>query len=345
MITEVNNLKLSERKIGGSEALKVTDVARDDAKRIYRTFSCNEPTVPIFSRSWWLDATAGPEQWQVSLITRAEQVIAAMPYTLQQRYGMKVISQPMLTQKLGPWFRSGEGKVSTKLTNEQNLMQELIDQLPAFDHFMQNWHYECTNWLPFCWNGFEQTTRYTYVLEELAPLERVWSGFEHNIRNECRKAERRFGLVVKDDLPIDVFLALNRMTFSRQKMRMPYCESLVRSLDAACAERGCRKVFIAVDPKGRPHAGLYTVWDENSTYGLMTGSDPALRNSGAVSLCFWAAIRHAAAVSRRFDFGGSMLEPVERFFRNFGASQVRYFNITKTPSRLLRLRLSLLRKI
>jgi hypothetical protein len=35
---------------------------------------------------------------------------------------------------------------------------------------------------------------------------------------------------------------------------------------------------------------------------------------------------------------GSMLEPIERFFRGFGAVQIPYFNITKTPSRMLRLR-------
>jgi len=30
-----------------------------------------------------------------------------------------------------------------------------------------------------------------------------------------------------------------------------------------------------------------------------------------------------------FDFEGSMIEPVERFFRSFGAQRVPYFGITK----------------
>jgi len=78
----------------------------------------------------------------------------------------------------------------------------------------------------------------------------------------------------------------------------------------------------------------------------MGGADSELRNSGATSLCMWEAIKHAATVTKRFDFEVSMIEPIERFFRAFGAILMPYFRITKTPSRLLRARqaLSSLRK-
>jgi hypothetical protein len=80
------------------------------------------------------------------------------------------------------------------------------------------------------------------------------------------------------------------------------------------------------------------VWDEQSAYGLFSGIDPALRNSGGASLCMWSLIKHASTVTKKFDFSGSMMEPVERFLRSFGATQVPYSNISKTPSRLLRMR-------
>jgi hypothetical protein len=311
-------------------------------KEIYREFSMHEPSLPIFSRDWWLDATAGPENWNVALVRKGGEVVAAMPYVVRRRYGLKVLGQPPLTQKLGPWFRPGDSKPSTRLSHEKDLMQALIDQLPAFDYFNQNWHYNVRNWLPFCWNGFMQTTLYTYVLTELRDTEKLWAGFDNSIRTDCKKASNRFKLSVCDDLPLDAFLALNRMTYARQGIPVPYSDAFVRRVDAACSNRGCRKFFIAVDPKGRHHAGDYIVWDENSAYGLMTGSDPSLRNSGAISLCNWANIRHAAQVTKRLDFSGSMMEPVERFFRSFGATQVPYFNLTKTPSRLLRMRQGLL---
>ncbi|MCY1460607.1 Acetyltransferase (GNAT) domain protein [compost metagenome] len=119
-------------------------------------------------------------------------------------------------------------------------------------------------------------------------------------------------------------------------MKVPYSRDLVKRIDDACAERKRRAILIAEDPEGRRHAGVYIVWDQNSAYYIMGGGDPELRNSGATSLCMWEAIKLASTVTKAFDFEGSMLEPVERFFRGFGASQVPYFSITKTPSKLLK---------
>jgi hypothetical protein len=307
------------------------------AKEIYREFSRIEPTLPIFSRDWWLDATAGPEGWDAAVVKKGSRIVAAMPYVSRRRFGLRVLSQPPLTPKLGPWFAPVEGKPAKKLGTEKDFMQALIDQMPRFDYFTQNWDCSRTNWLPFLWNGFQQTTCYTYVLPDLGDLDRIWSAFDNPTRAECNKASTRYRLEIRDDLPLEDFLALNRLTFERQGVQVPYSDDYVRRIDAACAERDCRKFLIAVDPEGRQHAGNYFVWDGCSAYGMMNGADPALRNSGATSLCMWAVIRHAAGVTRQFDFAGSMMEPIERFIRGFGAVQVPYFNIRKTPSRLLRI--------
>jgi hypothetical protein len=313
-----------------------------NTKEFYREFSQKESSLPIFSRDWWLDAAAGPDAWDVTMVRKGDHVLAAMPYVMRRRFGLKVLTQPALTQKLGPWIRPIEGKPSHRLATEKELMQALIDQLPVFDHFIQNWHYGRTNWLPFSWKGFQQSTRYTYVVTGITDTEQVWARMEDNVRNHCKKAVSRFKLEVRDDLPLDTFLELNRLTYRRQGLAVPYSDDFVRRLDEACAQRGCRRLLTAIDPEGRRHAGLYYVWDENSAYGLMAGADPALRNSGANSLCHWEAMKHAAQVTQQFDFAGSMLEPVERFFRGFGAIQLPYFKITKTPSRLLRVREGLL---
>jgi hypothetical protein len=321
-----------------TDQLAMTAATTANAKEIYRAFSATEKTLPIFSRDWWLDAVAGDDGWDVVVLIKGSEVVAAMPYTIRRRYHMTTLGQPPLTQKLGPWLRMFDGSPATRLGQEKEWMQALIDQLPAFDHFSQNWHYEQTNWLPFSWNGFRQTTRYTYVLHDLSSPEKTWAGFERSARAACKKAVERFKLQVREDLPLDAMLALNRLTFERQGMEMPYPEELVRRIDAACGERGCRKFVITVDADGRHHAGNYMVWDEHSAYGLFSGADPALRNSGGASLCMWEVIKHAATVTQKFDFAGSMMEPVECFLRSFGGTQMAYSNVSKTPSRLLRLR-------
>ncbi|WP_354687288.1 GNAT family N-acetyltransferase [Cupriavidus necator] len=310
------------------------DVGGDAAQRQYRQH-CNTASIPLFSQAWWLDATAGPAHWGAAVVERGGQVVASLPYALRRMYGFSVIAQPGLAKMAGPWLAPMDGKPARVLGQQKELMDELIARLPRFDHFQQHWDPGQTNWLPFAWKGFRQTTKYTYVLDDLSDTEALWHGMQHNIRAEIRKAGSRHGLQVRDDLGIDEFLQLNRQVFTRQRMRLPYTDDYVRRLDAACAARGVRKIFIAVDKTGRRHAGVYLVWNGQVAYYLMGGSDPTLRTSGATSLCMWEAIRFASGVARTFDFEGSMLEPVERFFRAFGARQQPYFFIQKTPSRIL----------
>lgn len=73
----------------------------------------------------------------------------------------------------------------------------------------------------------------------------------------------------------------------------------------------------------------------------MGGGDPDLRNSGATSLCMWHAMQFAATVTKRFDFEGSLIESIERFFRSFGAEQRPCFSITKSTSPLFSMYLAL----
>lgn len=290
---------------------------------------------PIFSQPWWLDAVA-PGSWGEATIEKGGQMFARMPYVIRRRLGFTSLIMPPLTQTLGPWLRPYTGKYVNQMSEEKQLMTDLIEQLPRFDYFRQNFHHAITNWLPFFWRGFQQTTRYTYIVEDLSDLDAVWRETRQNIRTDVRKATRE--LVVRDDLTLDTFLDLNEMTFKRQGMTLPYERELVGRIDHVCAKRDCRKMLFAEDSQGRVHAAAYLIWDDEAAYYLMGGSDPELRTSGANSLLMWQAIKFASTVTRTFDFEGSMIEPVERFFRAFGARQTPYFLVRKTDSVLLKIR-------
>lgn len=300
-------------------------------KKKYRQFCEEQPTIPIFSQAWWLDLVAG-DDWDVCLVEKGNEIYASMPYVVRNRFGLTLLVQPPLTQALGPWIRPSTAKYSKGLSQQKDLMEGLIDQLPKYHYFSQNWHYSITNWLPFYWRGFEQATGYTYVLNDLSDADEIWQEFMVNIRTDVRKAGDKLGLKVITDLPLSVFLDLNRLTFERQGMSLPYSESFVNKLVRQAKERGQCQWFIAQDHSGRNHAGVLIVWDSESAYYIMGGGDPELRSSGATSLCMWEAIKFASTVTKRFDFEGSMIESVERFFRAFGAKQIPYFKLVHRPS-------------
>ncbi|MCF8011592.1 MAG: GNAT family N-acetyltransferase [Clostridiales bacterium] len=285
----------------------------------------------IFQQPWWLDVVA-PGQWDEVLVKQGDEVVARMPYIIKNKFGLNIVTMPPLTQTLGPWLRPSNAKYAKKLSEQKNLMNELIDKLPKLDCFCQNFSPQITNWLPFYWAGFHQTMRYTYRINDLSDHEKVWKGFMQNIRTDIRKAKKI--VKVRSDLELDKFFKINALTFERQGMKLPYTYEFVKCLDTACMTHNSRKIFFAEDARGRIHATIYIVWDSNTVYYLMGGGDPELRNSGATSFLVWEVIKFASTVSRAFDFEGSMIEPVERFFRSFGAIQTPYYQITKMSRKM-----------
>jgi hypothetical protein len=283
----------------------------------------------IFEQPWWLDSVA-PGAWNEVVIRRGGEVVARLPYARRRRFGLETIVQPPLTQTLGPWLATGEGKYARRLENENRLLGELIEALPPFDIFRQNLSTGLTNWLPFHWAGFQATVRYSFRIEDLTDLDRVQSEFQDHIRRAIRKAQRTVEIV--DDCSLDELLRLDAQTFARRGRAQTHTDAVAR-LDAACAARDARRILAAVDAHGRTHAVLYVIWDDRTMYALINAADTELRSSGANSLLYWEAIRLAARVSRVFDFEGSMVEPIARFFRAFGGRQAPYFLVTKASAR------------
>lgn len=285
----------------------------------------------IFQKEWWLEAVA-PGQWDSVVVKRGDEVIARLPFFIEKKYGFTALTQPPLTPMLGPWLRVTESKPAKQLSSQKELIWELLKLLPKHDLFSQNLHPSITNWLPFYWKGFEQTTCYTYILDNLSNLNVIWEGFSEQVRRNIRKAQSK--VTVKTNLDIERFLVLNEKTFLRQGKKLPYSRELVKRIDTACISRNSREIFYAEDGNGRIHAAIYILWDEQSAYYLMGGEDPELRNSEASSLLIWQAIQFASKKTLKFDFEGSMIQPIERFFRNFGAEQVPYLHITNASKRL-----------
>jgi hypothetical protein len=118
-------------------------------------------------------------------------------------------------------------------------------------------------------------------------------------------------------------------TYARQRIPTPRSRAELERLEAAVLRREAGTTLFARDDAGRVHAAVWVVWDRHAAHYLLGGADPNLRTSGASSLLLWEAIMRARAVTDAFDFHGSMLQSVERFFRAFGGRQTPYLNVTR----------------
>ncbi|NVK39758.1 MAG: GNAT family N-acetyltransferase [Oceanospirillaceae bacterium] len=313
-----------------------------DTKNRYAEF-CRSENLPLFMQPWWLDIVAA-NNWSVALIEEKGHVVAAHPYLYSRKMGFRIIHQPEFTQHLGPWVTADFKNSKKYLSRKKRALQGLIDQLPEHDIYSQFWHYSEEYWLPFYWRGFQQSTRYTYRIKSLESEEKIWLNLHENIRREIRKAEKRFKLSIDVDASIDDLIHVVDLTFKRQKASLPFSRESFRRIDEKLAKIGKRKIFIARDEQDRIHAGLFLVWDESCAYYLIGGGDPLLRNSGAMSLCMWEALKFSSRVSRSFDFEGSMIEEIEGYFRAFGAELTPYFAVARSSSQIVSLAMAGLKK-
>lgn len=304
-------------------------------KERYRELCKKEESIPLFIKDWWLDAVCGQQGWDVVLSLSGETIKAAWPFQKVKKVGFTLLNMPSLTSNWGPWINyPSDQKYASRLSSEHQIIAELIKQLPVFDYFNQRFRYTVANGLPFYWKDFSLTTRYTYVLENLAASDELWNNLNSSTRSQIRKAEKNLRVSESEDiLSLYQFTSAN---FARQKSKVPYSLAFISSLYAACTAKSCGKLFVALDENNQVQASLFLVWDNQSAYYL-AGGTKADATGGAFSLLMWHAIQFAGSVTQRFDFEGSMLEPVERFFRTFGSTQVPYLQVRKFNSTLLKL--------
>lgn len=281
---------------------------------------------PLFHQPWWLEAVA-PGQWDYVVVKRGEEIAAVMPYVSTVRLGYRFIEGPSKTPYLGPWLRPSTAKYANRLSEEKELMTELIDGLPPQAVFHQNFHPAITNWLPFYWKGFTQTTKYTYRIDDASNLDALWKELRENIRTDIKKARKH--VVIEESADISAVIELHKKTCERQGFAFAHSDQEMSRLHIACTEKACCKALIARGPDGRAHAGAYFIWDKSVLYYYTSGADPELRNSGAGSLLIWSGIELASKLGKAFDFEGSMQEPIERVFRAFGGRQISYLEINK----------------
>jgi len=311
-------------------------------KEKYRQLCKSNTEINIFMQDWWLDALCG-DSWDVLLKEQDNKIIASLPYFIQKKYCFKTILPAHLTPINALWITYEQGmNLTTRYTFEIEVMDYFAKELDKLhlSYYCQKFYHKITNWLGFYWNGFTQTTYYTYRIEDISDLELV----NKNINSRKRKLIRNAmeSIIVDEDITNEDFYKLLSMSFERQHKTLPYSFEIFDRMEKACSERNVSKKLVAKDQEGNKCAVMYLVFSNDVCYTLASGADPKYRDSGAMALLNWKSIEIASQMEmKEIDFTGSMMQNVEKFLRFYGAKQTSYFLIEKHYSKLY----SLLKKI
>jgi hypothetical protein len=302
----------------------------------YRICSEQYPDIPLFLRPWWMDAVCGRESWDVRLaFDKIDQFLGLWVFSLKSRWGLKYIVPPPATPYTGLWLNYDPAMSSYHRNRlERNVIPELLEQLPRFHWMDQRFHYQMSNWLPLSWNGFSQTTRYTYLLRDISDDGKIDGAICTHHNRKIKRALSNRVIIVTGPQHFERFYELYQLSAERKGLQVHSQDNFLR-LHTTIQQQGAGEVMLAIDAENKAHAGAYLLWDAHSAYYWIGCSHPKLRDSGAPALLLREAILYCSQFAPCFDFDGSMHRGIERFFSGFGAAQTPCLAVAKGCNLLL----------
>ena len=301
------------------------------SRELYKKYCEKEDSIPVFSQYWWLDATAGKDNWSVAAVINGSKLEASLPFFIKKEKFMTFICQPLLTQKLGPWFNREFTNNSEDIQRQNYLLEELLNSLPKHDVYNQGWDHLIFNWLPFYWQDFSQTTKYTYRIEDISKIDNIYKNFKRDKKQNLNKSKKLLNIYI--NLDKSTFYNNHQRNLKKLKKNINYSRDYFYKIYEAAVKHNSGFIISAHDNEGNIHSSNFIIWDKNSAYNLISSIDPHFKSSGSQSLLIFEAIKFLSNKTKSFDFEGSMIQNVENSFRRFGAKQISYFNISRNSSK------------
>lgn len=286
----------------------------------------------VWDYSWWVESITNNDYKICAIFDDNNTIVAGIVLPLFSR---RRAINPNLTQSLGILFQDFGAqnnirlqKVLTTQKEYTNLIFDFIgDYIREFDI---KFHYKYDYWLPLYWKGFQQTTMYTYVIDYSGyVLDEEFKRFSKGHKWILNRVEKKSDLKVIESNDINEYLAESDKTYQRQGVKKPYTNEAVIRLYSLLKEHNMIKIFKIEDSDNRIHAIECYVYNDKEAYYWLGASDASLRDSGGHTYLTWFAIRYFSTRVHTFNFGGSMIEQVEKNFRNFSAMPKQYFRIYK----------------
>jgi lipid II:glycine glycyltransferase (peptidoglycan interpeptide bridge formation enzyme) len=286
-----------------------------------------EPKLGVFGSRKWLEVYG--DRLQVIGIYRDGQQLSGGFYFIETRkMGLKMLKLPPYTPHCGFFFESTASNKSSQSNNMQEVMTELSVFLEARRATILVLAFPpgITALQRFTWNHFKVIPSYTYRIALNTPLEQIREHFDPKHRNAIAKAGRD-GVMVKEGNDPESTFAFFRRSLAAAGANV-YEKELKKILFGFSDSSNA---FTLTAEKSGARVGMvHCVFDKEICYYLLGGVEKTSGLQGINHLLVSEAIAKAKSLGcGTFDFEGSILPGVEKFFRGFGPELFPYFTINK----------------
>lgn len=256
-----------------------------------------------------------------------DQKLVAVFYLFKTRMmGLTYYKNPPYTPHIGLCYKNKAANKANALAFDKNLLAELADFIRSLSPGLLTVALPATviDAQPFIWKKFKVVPNYTYHLDLTLSADQLLQNMASDKRNSLKKAEKD-GIQTKRCQEKNVVEQLILKTFSRKQ----------KAVDAAFVKKILHQfsteensfAFVSYLHE-QPISSAFCLVDRNTCYYLLGGYDSGNKHQGAGVSTIWHAIQYAKQKGlQTFDFEGSMLPEVEKFFRGFGGDLVPYYTI------------------
>lgn len=245
--------------------------------------------------------------------------------------GLRLEICPPFTPNNGLFF---ENRAENN-ANVQTVNKHVLEEVTAFLKSLNAQLLEFTlpvpigDTQPFTWAKFRVKVKYTYHIDLQLSEEQLLANLSSEKRKSLNKAKKD-DIRIEETKDMQLVKKMILKTFARKQLNknLAYLDKIL--FEFAAPENSL--AHIAMD-NGLPIAATFCVHDADTMYYLFGGYDAGQRHHGAGVSCMWSSILKAKQLGLSvFDFEGSMLPEVEKYFREFGGRLNPYYTASRSTA-------------
>ncbi len=270
----------------------------------------NSSNPSVFVYSWYLDVVC--KNWSALILNDYE---AVFPIVSKTKYKIHYLYQPFFTRYFGVFSSS---KISSKVLTE--FMQAIPEKFKYIEFCFQ----EGITTL----KGFESKEK-KFQLLDLGPKHDVlYKEYSDNAKRNIKKAVKA-GLKIRPDIAPEKIVQLFKSTKGDELevFGADDYKTLIKLMNT-CNDLK-KGQSIAIYDGDKLCAAAFFMFSNNRFTFLKSGVTDDGKAKGAMHLLFDYFIQNNSGKKYQLDFGGSSVENVARFYKNFGAKDCVYLQVKK----------------
>ncbi len=261
-----------------------------------------------YASSFYLDALC--EDWSALIIGDYEMV---MPLPIRKKYGITYVYPPFFMQQLG---------IFSEKQIEAEIVHAFIKHIPQKIRFIQT-NFNYAN--PIIEDGVQKTN---LILRLDQPYEAIIKSYSKTLQRNLNKALQMTLTFEETDKKAAFISFYKKHTLSKTSVIKKKDIGKLSSLVDALFEKKIAKIFVVKSGSIWLSATLFLITNKRIINLLVANSDASKETNSSARLLD-NVISLYADQKIIFDFEGSELPGVSRFYRSFGAEEQVYFQYTE----------------